>query len=265
VEPHLGDPHSGLRGWFGRPLWREARVPLERRQLRRSDLWLGHGLPDGQGRPVLIIPGFLSGPNRAAPLAHVLRLAGWDAEVADVGRNAGPAYDSVEAGRRGIERLAERTGRRVAVVGHSRGGQFGRVLACRHPEMVHRIVAVSAPLGTKYPPYFLVKLPAETLDWFWRAGMFGDVFPAREQAVDDDRYRRVPDRVDLVSIYSRMDGIVDWRYAYDAQARMVEVSATHLGIMQSIPGISAIAAELNRSEPERPRLGQHDAPPGRQS
>ncbi len=219
---------------------------MERRQLRRSQLWHGEELPDGGGRPVLIIPGFMSGPHKAAPLARVLNASGWRAQVADVGRNAGPAYDSVDAAARDLHGLVEETGRAVAVVGHSRGGQFGRVLAYRHPELVHRVVAVASPLRTKYPPFFLVKVPAETLDRVWRAGVFGAVHLDREQAVDDDRYRQLADHIDLVSIYSRTDGIVDWRYAFDDQARMVEIDATHLGVMQSIAGVRAIAAELDR-------------------
>lgn len=244
VEP-LHAPKSGWRGWVGRPLWREARVPIERRQLRRSQLWHGQELPAGEGRPVLIIPGFMSGPQKAAPLAHVLNASGWRAQVADVGRNAGPAYDSVDAAARNLHDLAEETGRAVAVVGHSRGGQFGRVLAYRHPELVHRVVAVTSPLRTKYPPFFLVKVPAETLDRVWRAGVFGAVDPDREQDVDDDRYRQLADHIDLVSIYSRTDGIVDWRWTFDDRARMIEIDATHLGVMQSIAGVRAIAAELD--------------------
>ncbi len=209
---------------------------------------------------MLIIPGFMSGPHKAAPLAHVLNASGWRAQVADVGRNAGPAYDSVDAAARNLHDLAEETGRAVAVVGHSRGGQFGRVLAYRHPELVHRVVAVTSPLRTKYPPFFLVKVPAETLDRVWRAGVFGAVNPDREQAVDDDRYRRLADHIDLVSIYSRTDGIIDWRYAFDDQARMVEIDATHLGVMQSIAGVRAIAAELDRpiaiQVPRSGELGQ---------
>lgn len=249
-----GEPDSGLRAWFGQPFWREARVPIERRRLRRSELWRGQGLPDGRNRPVLIIPGFMSGPRKAAPLARVLRASGWAVEVANVGRNAGPAYDTVDAATRGIERLAELTGQRVAVVGHSRGGQFGRVLGYRHPELIHRVVAVSAPLQTKYPPFFLVKLPAETLDRIWRTGVLGRVYVEREQAVDDDRYRALAPEVELVSIFSRSDGIVDWRYTFDDQARMVEITATHLGIMQSIAGVRAIATEL-----DRPEAGPQDA------
>ncbi|MDA3038202.1 MAG: alpha/beta hydrolase [Actinomycetota bacterium] len=259
IDP-VHSPRSGWRGWVGRPLWLEARVPIERRRLRRSRLWHGHELPDGRGRPVLIIPGFMSGPQSAAPLAHVLNTSGWRAQIADIGRNAGPAYDSVDAAARNLRVLADETSRPVAVVGHSRGGQFGRVLAYRHPELVHRVVAVTSPLRTKYPPFFLVKVPAETLDRVWRAGVFGAVYPDREQAVDDDRYRRLSDQIDLVSIYSRTDGILDWRYAFDQQARMVEIDATHLGVMQSIAGVQAIAAELDRPiavEPLRStQLGQ---------
>ena len=234
----------GVAGWVGRPVWREIRSFDERRKLRASPLWRGDGVPVGNDRPVLLIPGFMSGEHKAAPLAHVLSAAGWDVEIAEVGRNAGPAYVGVDAAELGLRRLSERSGEPVTVVGHTRGGQYGRVLAVRHPELVKRVIAVGSPLRTKYPPFFVVKVPAETLDWCWRAGWFGPVSIGREQEVDDHRYLEFPESVDLVSIYSRSDGIVDWRYSFDPAASMVEVSATHLGLMHSVAGVSAVVAQL---------------------
>lgn len=243
-SPSASDLDLGLNGWIGRPVWLEARAPLELRALRRSPLWRGEGIPNGDGRPVLLIPGFMSPPHKAEPLEHVLRAADWDVKIADVGRNSGPAYRSLDGAKRGLDELYERAGKRVAIVGHSRGGQFGRVLAVRHPDLVRKVIAVGAPLRTKYPPFFVVKLPAETLDRAWRAGWFGDVSPEREQEVDDDRYLPFPDEVDLVSIYSRSDGIVDWRYTMDPDAEMVEISVSHLGLMRSVVGVSTIAQHL---------------------
>ncbi len=193
---------------------------------------------------MVVIPGFMSGPHKAEPIRHVLERSGWRVAVASVGRNAGPAYHVVDAAFDEATRLADECGEPVTVIGHSRGGQFGRVLGVRHPELVRRVIAVGAPLRTKYPPFVVVKVPAETLDRAWRAGAFGVVAPEREQQVDDDRYRPFPETVDLVSIYSRTDGIVDWRYCYDPSAEMVEITASHLGLITSVAGISAIVAAL---------------------
>ena len=236
-----------LTGWFGRPFHLEARRPFELRALRRSPLWEGAGVPPGRGRPLLLIPGFMAGRTTAEPLARVLRAAGWEVTIAAVGRNTGPAYHGVDATEADLLALTEQHGSRVHTIGHSRGGQFARVLAVRHPERVAQVIAVGTPLGVKYPPFVVVKVPAELLDRAWRAGAFGEVDPAREQAVDDDRANPFPSGVDFVSIWSRTDGIVDWRMSQEAAAHSIEASASHLGLISSVAGIEAIAAALHRT------------------
>lgn len=237
-----------LLNWFGRPFHLEARRPFELRALRRSGLWHGVGVPPGDGRPLLLIPGFMAGRTTAEPLARVLQAAGWDVTIAGVGRNSGPAYHGVEASEADLFELSEGHGRRIHVIGHSRGGQFARVLAVRHPERVEQVIAVGCPLIVKYPPFVVVKVPAELLDRAWRAGAFGEVDPAREQAVDDDRALPFPTDVDFVSIWSRTDGIVDWRMSSEPAAHGIEVSASHLGLIASVAGVEAIAAALQRTD-----------------
>ena len=48
------------------PLWRESRAGVEAAALFRSSVWRGGGVPDGEGRPVLLIPGFLAGDGSLA-------------------------------------------------------------------------------------------------------------------------------------------------------------------------------------------------------
>ena len=233
-----------MAGWFGRPVFLEARSPFELRMLRRSPLWAGEGVPEGRRRPVLVIPGFMAGPSSADALIHVLRQAGWDATLAAVGRNSGPAYTGLERSRRDLFELTARHGRAVTVVGHSRGGQFARILAVRHPELVAGVIAVGAPLLMKYPRFAPVRIPIEMLEITWRRGTFGPVYPDLEAAVDRDRFRPFPDDIDFVSIYSRTDGIVDWRACLDPAAEYIEVSASHSGLINSVPGVRAIARAL---------------------
>ncbi len=195
---------------------------------------------------MLVIPGFLAGPRSARCLIHVLRASGWDAEIANVGRNSGPAYVGVAAAEFDLVRLAEASDEPVTVIGHSRGGQFARILAVRMPKLISQVITIGAPLSVKYPDFAVVKVPAELLDRTWRAGAFGEVFPELEDEVDDDRHSEFPPGIDFVSIFSRSDGIVDWRTATDPAATCIEVSASHLGLINSVAGIRAIADALAR-------------------
>lgn len=241
------DPgRRGLLGWFGRPVHLEVRRPFELRALRRSPFWRGDRLPPGRGRPLLLIPGFMAGPNTAEPLAHVLQAAGWRVRVAGVGRNSGPAYEGVDTCERELCDLAEEYGQPVSVIGHSRGGQYARILGVRHTERVAQVIVVGTPLLVKYPPFFVVKVPAEVLDRAWRAGAFGPVDPEREQEVDDHRYLPFPEDIDFVSIWSKTDGIVDWRMSQEPGAVDIEVSASHLGLISSVEGVRAIGEALAR-------------------
>lgn len=197
---------------------------------------------------MLVIPGFLAAPHSGSSVLHVMAQAGWNVEAAAVGRNSGPAYVGVAAAEADLQRMYETEGGPVTIVGHSRGGQFARILAVRHPTMVRQIITLGTPLLLKYPNFAAVKVPAELLDKTWRAGAFGEVFPDLESDVDRDRYAEFPDGIDFVSIYSKTDGIVDWRTCIEPAAHTMEVQASHRGLINGVPGLSAIATALKRQE-----------------
>ncbi len=237
-------PNTGFAGWFGRPIMLELRAPFERKALRQSPIYNGVGVPKGEGRPVLVVPGFFAAQDSADDLITILDNAGWDISLADVGRNAGPAYNSLSAAEENLKQLTARTKKPVTIIGHSRGGQFARVMAVRHPETVRQVITVGSPLCVKYPKFAVVNLPASILDRLWRLGLFGPVYPAQEDAVDRDRYRSFPAEVDFVSIYSKSDGIVDWRLSLDPAARHVEVQTSHRAIWNSVNGVRAIVTAM---------------------
>lgn len=241
-------PLTGPVAWFGRPVHLEVRTPFEHRDLRRSSLWDGLGIPDGRSRPLLIIPGFLANRRSTASLARVLSEAGWSVVTASVGRNSGPAYVGIDAASSDLRALHRSTRQPVTIIGHSRGGQFARILAVRHPKTIGQVIAVGSPLQLKYPEFAAVKVPVELLERGWRAGAFGEVDAEREHEVDRDRHAEFPTGIDFVSIYSRSDGIVDWRSCLDRAAVHVEVVASHRGLVRGVAGITAIAEALGRQD-----------------
>lgn len=238
------DLQRGPMGWFGRPVFLELRNRFERRALETSPIWTGVGVPTGGGRPLLLIPGFLANPSSCDPLKSILERAEWDVQVADIGRNSGPAYTSLDRCTEHLIDMAGGGSTPVTIVGHSRGGQYGRILAVRHPQLVNQLIALGAPLLIKYPRFAPVRVPIELLEISWRSGAFGPVDPTQEDAVDKDRFLPFPPDIDFVSVYSRNDGIVDWRASLDPAARTVEVSSSHRGLVNGLAGVAAIAGAL---------------------
>ena len=59
------------------PIWREARVGFEGAALVRDPIFRGKDVPDGRGRPVLLIPGFLAGDGALPGMSDWLRRCGY--------------------------------------------------------------------------------------------------------------------------------------------------------------------------------------------
>ena len=61
--------------WWGRPL-AETRWCLELGRLLADPVWRGMGVPHGDGRPVVLMPGFLAGDQTLGVMAAWLRRIG---------------------------------------------------------------------------------------------------------------------------------------------------------------------------------------------
>src|SRR5262249_52472264 len=69
------------------PIWRESRAGVEMAALMRSSVWRGDGVPQGEGRPVLLIPGFLAGDGSLATMTRWLRANGYRTQRAGIRAN----------------------------------------------------------------------------------------------------------------------------------------------------------------------------------
>ena len=128
------------------PLWREGRIGLEWAGLRRSDVFRGDGVPPGDGRGVLLIPGFLAGDGSLGTMTQWLRTAGWHTKRAGIRANVACSETACARLEERLEALAERTGDRVAIVGQSRGGVFAKALGARRPDLVSGVIALGSPV-----------------------------------------------------------------------------------------------------------------------
>ena len=217
------------------PLWRESRIGLEWAALRRSDVYRGEGVPAGAGRGVLLIPGFMAGDGSLATLTQWLRGAGWHTKRGGFRANVGCSEAACTRLERRLETLAERTGQRVTIIGQSRGGVFAKALGARRPDLVAGIITLGAPVRAQLAVHPLVLAQVGVVAAIgggvpgllsWRCLRGECCAPFRAALASP-----FPPGVGYVAVYSRSDGIVDWRSCVDPDAdACVEVQGSHCGM-----------------------------------
>jgi pimeloyl-ACP methyl ester carboxylesterase len=239
----------GALARLGIPIWGEGRFAFEHAALLRDPVLRGAGVPRGDGAPVLLVPGFMAGDPSLTLMARWLRRIGYGPARVGMRVNADCAARAIDRLEALTEALAERSGRRVAVVGQSRGGSLARVLAVRRPDLVDRIVSLGSPLRDQLAVHPLVHAQVLAVGLLGTAGipglfsrscLWGECCAeAREQVAG-----AFPADVAFVSVYSRSDGIVDWRACLDPAARCVEVRSSHCGMAVSADVYRVVAEAL---------------------
>jgi pimeloyl-ACP methyl ester carboxylesterase len=196
--------------------------------------------PKGDGHPVLTLPGFLASDLSMAPMRRYLKELGYDAYAWKMGRNVGGVSRMRAALRDRLAEIHASTGRKVSVVGWSLGGVYARDLALQAPDQVRCVVTLGSP--------FASDVRATNVTRLYEA-MSGE-------AVADDSELRKAIAGDLpvpaTSIYSRSDGIVNWRTCLlrpSDTAENIEVHlASHTGLGVNAAALWAVADRLAQAE-----------------
>jgi triacylglycerol lipase len=237
------------------PLWRETGAGLELAGLLRDPRFAGRGVPRGDGLPVLTIPGFMAGDSSLTMMRGWLGRVGFRPHRAQIRLNADCPEQAVTRLEVRLEQLCEEHGGRIAVVGHSRGGQFARVLASRRPDLVCGSITLGSPLRDPLSVHPLVYTTALTVGLLGSAGVPRLTRPSCMSGACCERYRAdlqgpVAADVRLVNLYSRADGIVDWKACIDEAGDAVEVDASHVGMAAHMDTYLQVATALRAFEEE---------------
>src|SRR5438045_6561097 len=90
--------------------------------------------PAGDGRPVMLIPGFMAGDASLTRMAVWLRSGGFTLARSGIRWNTGCMEPRVVELQRRLERAVEQAGQPALLVGQSRGGSIARALAVLAPD-----------------------------------------------------------------------------------------------------------------------------------
>jgi pimeloyl-ACP methyl ester carboxylesterase len=207
-------PHIGLAVTEAhRALAEFASLMYTRRFLER--------MPKGDGHAVVLLPGFLGDDGYNAPLRKYLRKLGYDSVGWAQGRNLGPRGDLLDRALDYISDLAERTGGKVSLVGHSLGGIYARELAKEIPERIRQVVSLGSPFGEgrdtgSYP-----------------RRLFSALNPDENITIEQHTLTEPPP-VPTTAVYSRGDGVTAWQTCIQEgsypQAQNIQVWGSHCGL-----------------------------------
>ena len=254
------DGFVGPRGL--RALTREGTVALEAarfvrrsrsdRKARSSAPYARPHRPHGL-EPVLLVPGFMAGDGTLWGMAAMLRDAGYRTYRSRIHLNVGCTREAADRLERRIEAIVARRGRKVSIVGHSLGGMLARGLAARRPDLVHGIVAMGSPILAPGAVHGILARDAEMLTRLARAG-FGGLMSQDCVAGDcarssfEETQAPLDPEVSFTAIYSRRDGIVDWKACLDPAAEAVEVPTSHVGMAFDPVVLDVVRDALDRHQ-----------------
>jgi len=190
--------------------------------------------PKGDGRQVVLFPGYMTGHLSMVPIKTFLERTGYKAAHWGEGINRGNVDEDVQAAGARVQALSATLGEPVTLIGWSLGGVVAREVARLFEPYVREVITMGTPVigGPKYTVAAARYAKSQDLDL---------------DAFEEEVHRRNSLGLSqpVTAIYSKSDGVISWQSAvdiYNSQARNIEVKSSHFGIGVN-PEVWEIVAE----------------------
>ncbi|HRJ69511.1 MAG TPA: alpha/beta hydrolase [Beijerinckiaceae bacterium] len=196
--------------------------------------------PQGDGHPVLVLPGMLTSDASTKALREFLKGRGYDVHGWRQGRNVGLTAALQSAMVDQIKTLADAHGRKVSVVGWSLGGLYARQLGKVLPDHVRSVTTLGSPFAGS---------PRATNAWRVYEFVSGQKADYRDYHFGGDLAETPP--MPTTAIYSRTDGVCAWQVCKEqpgALAESIEVPGSHCGMGHNPAVLYALADRLAQEE-----------------
>ena len=236
-----GAPHAAARPRLAKPWLLLTACELGRFSVEYpSSVLVDRLVPaadEGHGHPVLVLPGFYS-PDSATRRcrAHLGRL-GYQPHGWGLGRNYGLTDEIIDGVLDRFDEVHAQHDEPVSVVGWSFGGLLARWVAHQRPDQVRRVVC----LGSPYRPE---GERTRTTPLFERTARTHGL---SERALEVVETLRRPLPVPGTAIYSKTDGIVNWRGCILDEvedSENIAVPSSHVGLLTNPVALAVLSDRL---------------------
>jgi len=231
-------------------LWTEALFGAEVLLLHATPVYYGFGVPRGDDSAVVIIPGFLGTDVYLTELHCWLDRIGYRPYFSGIGVNAEcPNLLIQRRLNETIKTALRETGRRIHLIGHSLGGVIARSIAGERPKDVASVTSLASPIRGPVANRTVLYAAEQVRVRILRehgSNVLPGCYTGRCTCNFLDSLRRdIPDSVVETAIYTRHDGVVDWRYCTTRRPGVdFEVPGTHIGMAFNPVAYSIIAERL---------------------
>ena len=238
-------------------IWKEALFATDILLLHSSPVYYGLGVPRGDGSAVILIPGFL-GTDAYLSQFHIwLGRIGYRPYFSGIGINAECPNILIQRRLNAcIEKALLETERKIHLIGHSLGGIIARSVAGQRPDDVASVTTLASPFRGTVAHRTVLRAADAVRHRILRehgSNVLPTCYTGRCTCNFLDSLRRsVPDSVLETAIYTRNDGIVDWRYCLTGHPdRDFEVPGTHIGLSFNSSVYTILANRLAEARAKR--------------
>ena len=195
--------------------------------LVRDPVLRGRGVPKGDGRPVLLLPGFFSGDLALQFLHNWLSRVGYKSHLSGILLNVQHVERVLPELNRKIAAIQKDSGMRVSLVGHSLGGLMAKVLSQRKPDRIEQVIALGSPLANWGDVRLLTQRAVSAV----KAG--NELIYGRRLAAEGRfTYDLLSEpRVPVTSIYTPTDDVVNFRSCLRPDIPALPVWGSHNGLI----------------------------------
>ena len=231
-------------------IWKEALFGAELLLLHASPVYYGLGIPRGDGSAVVVIPGFLGSDFYLSHLHAWLGRIGYRAYLSGIGLNAEcPNLLIRHRLNETLEKALKDTRRKIHLIGHSLGGIIARSVAAQRPDVVNSVITLGSPFRGTVAHHSVLRAAATVRNHILKEhgpAVLPECYTARCGCDFVCSLRtNIPDTIAQTAIFTKDDGVVDWRYCITGDPeRDIEVPGTHIGMVYNCSAYTNIAQRL---------------------
>jgi triacylglycerol lipase len=237
-------------------MMREMLTMVDLGALIADPVFYGVGVPHGDGKAVVVIPGLLGNDLYLQPLRQWLGCVGYSPVRSTLALNAGCLQRLREQIGEEIARRTKSDSAPVALIGHSRGGVLAWALASQLQEKVSHLVLLGSPVasfrasvasGNPYAPAGTVGRMLMRISEQLRDMLDPDCkYPTCGCAMVHDVASQLSARTAVLSIHGSEDLVVRETAQNVDHGQSVRVHASHVGLVYNAQVYRTLARFLAR-------------------